>query len=116
MGRPARLLLLRIIATDRTFEQVSHRGTPCWEGKCIHCNRRLRLTLAGEPISRATVEHIRPRSHGGDDALTNLAVACSRCNHGKGARLDRRRRGDPRLEEVIAATLERRRSRWRDPD
>jgi HNH endonuclease len=33
------------------------------------------------------VEHIRPRQHGGDDSMQNLALACSNCNWNKGPNL-----------------------------
>ena len=32
----------------------------------------------------ATIEHITPRSQGGTDHITNLAVACNRCNNRRG--------------------------------
>ena len=105
--------LLWIAATDATFELDRERGVV--EGKCIHCRRRLRLRRDGTPISRATVEHIVARTHGGTDELENLAIACSACNAGKGHRLDVRRPDDPKLLEVQATLQRRRRERWRDP-
>ena len=36
---------------------------------------------------RHQIEHIVPRKHGGDDSLQNLALACIRCNLGKGPNL-----------------------------
>ena len=65
-------------------------------------------------ISRATIEHIFPQTHGGTDAIENLALACSRCNHGKGRRLDQRPLSDPKLQEVIARLRSRRQARWRE--
>lgn len=104
--------MLSIVHTDATFALAEVRGARAWVGKCIHCNTRLVVSLAGE--TDATVEHIVPKNHGGTDAPENLALACARCNQGKGVRIDARRRGDPRLEEVVAALLARRRERWRD--
>lgn len=38
--------------------------------------------------SRAdTVDHVRPRSRGGEHVWTNVVAACARCNHRKGDRL-----------------------------
>ncbi len=108
-------LILDIIATDRTFEQVWYRGREVWSGKCIHCNTRLQVSLDGVPISRATVEHIVPRTHGGDNTLENVALACARCNGGKGSRHDHKRFDDPRLQEIITRLQARRRKRWREP-
>jgi len=111
-----RKVILGIVATDKTFEKLEVRGSEVWRGKCIHCNSHLTVGADGDPISRATVEHILPRHHGGTDEARNLALACARCNHQKGARLDQRRRGDPTLEAVIATLQGRRLARWREPD
>lgn len=112
MGKAA--TVLAIVATDRTFERASWRGAEVWAGKCIHCNGHLYVALDGRPISRATIEHIVPRHHGGTDAIANLALACARCNGGKGARLDALTRDDPRLVAVIETLQARRQARWRD--
>lgn len=93
-----------------------HGEREAWRGKCIHCNAHLYVSLGGEPISRATIEHILPRSHGGTDAPENLALACARCNFQKGRRHDVRRKGDPRLMEIVEKLREKRRARWRDPE
>ncbi len=45
---------------------------------CQYCNRR------GE---RLTVDHVLPRSRGGDTSWTNVVAACLRCNLKKGSRL-----------------------------
>lgn len=116
MSRASRRhLILAIVATDATFERVSVRGADAWQGTCIHCRRRLLVGLDGEPLGDVTVEHILPRRHGGSDELDNLALACGRCNHQKGYRLDDRRADDPVLTRVIETLRQRRRARWRDP-
>jgi len=107
--------LLAIIATDTTFERAQAGAREVWSGKCLHCNARLMIGLDGEPISRATIEHILPKSHGGTDDLANLGIACARCNSEKGIRHDNKRKGDARLAEVVAKLAEKRRARWRDP-
>ena len=107
--------LLWIAATDNTFERVTVAGEDAISGKCIHCNRRLTLSPSGEPISRATIEHIVPRTHGGTDALDNLAIACARCNAGKGHRHDHKPWHDPKLQAVIETLTKRRAERWREP-
>ncbi|MDQ3034906.1 MAG: HNH endonuclease [Myxococcota bacterium] len=110
-GARARLVLA-IVETDRTFERRDVRGEQLWVGRCIHCSSALTVGPRGETYG-ATVEHIVARTHGGTDAIENVALACARCNHGKGVRLDRRRRDDPRVREVQARMLARRRERWR---
>lgn len=84
-------------------------------GKCIHCNRKLSLELDGSPVTHATLEHIVPRTHGGTGALDNLAIACFRCNSGKGHRLDARPADDPTLQRLISTLQARRQDRHRTP-
>ena len=108
-------LLLWCAATDRTFRRVDLGGTAALVGKCIHCGSKLALDLTGRPLSSASLEHIVPRTHGGNDALQNLAIACRRCNLQKGYRLDARPQSDPKLGEVIETLRRRRRERWRAP-
>lgn len=116
MGSAKRRRILDIVRTDRTFARADVRGEPVWLGKCLHCNAHLTVSSAGEPISRATIEHIVPRSGGGTDALENLALACARCNAGKGVRHDPDYHRDPEARALVERLLARRRERWRDPD
>lgn len=132
--------LLAVARTDRTFERcdVAHtaqggcvatslggprpaqrgelRGRPGWSGRCLHCKSRLVLEDDGTPVGEVTLEHIVPRSHGGTDDLENLGLACARCNHGKGVRIDRLPEHDERYQRVVGRLVEERRRRWRDPD
>ena len=108
--------ILSIVATDATFERTTVRGLDAWVGRCLFCKSKLTISLAGEPMSAATVEHIRPRNHGGDDSLGNLALACGPCNNEKGVRHDSSRRPSARAIEVIEGLLAERLRRWRDPE
>ncbi len=116
MARGKRQRILAIVATDSTFERSEWRGQPVWIGKCLHCGSHLVVGLDGEPLSRATIEHIVPRTHGGTDELANLALACARCNMQKGVRLDNRPASDPRAREIRERLLALRQSRWREPE
>jgi 5-methylcytosine-specific restriction endonuclease McrA len=116
MSRRRQRLILAIVATDASFSRRVVRGEELWVGRCIFCQGALTVTLEGELASRATVEHIHPRSHGGDDRVENLALACVGCNNEKGMRHDARPKGDARLAEVVARLKARRLERWRDPD
>lgn len=108
--------ILDIVATDNTFARSEQRGQTVWVGKCIHCNRRLVIDEDGTPLGQATIEHILPRNHGGNDEVENLALACAGCNFEKGRRHDIRRASDPRLMEIVDRLREIRRKRWRDPE
>ena len=48
----------------------------------------------------ASIEHIVPRTHGGDDSPENLALACARCNQEKGIHHDSKSLTDPRRLEL----------------
>ena len=108
-------LLLWCAATDRTWRLGRMGALRVLVGKCIHCGRKHVLDLTGCPISDATLEHIVPRHHGGDDSLENLAIACARCNAQKGYRHDCAPRDDPKLTQVIETLRQRRAERLRPP-
>jgi 5-methylcytosine-specific restriction endonuclease McrA len=107
--------ILWAAATDSTFEPAQLDGRTVLMGKCIHCNRKLVVELDGVAVGRVTVEHIVPRHHGGDDAVENLALACARCNAGKGVRHDLKRKDDPGLRHVVETLQARRKQRMRAP-
>lgn len=46
---------------------------------CQYCAKQL-------PPSELTLDHIHPRSRGGDSTWDNLVACCKRCNHRKGNR------------------------------
>ncbi|MFO7898387.1 MAG: HNH endonuclease [Planctomycetota bacterium] len=50
------------------------------DNRCQYCGRRF-------PTSELTLDHIVPRSRGGQATWTNLVCACTRCNVRKGGRL-----------------------------
>jgi 5-methylcytosine-specific restriction endonuclease McrA len=110
MSRKHRLAL-GVVATDTTFERTPTRDGDAHVGKCIHCGAKVTVALDGTLLGGATLEHIQPRAHEGGDDIENLAIACARCNAQKGVRHDSRRKGDPKLVELVARLLERRRSR-----
>ena len=107
--------LLWVAATDKTYALVKYGATSCLSGKCIHCQRKLLLETTGKPISDATLEHIKPRHHNGDNSIENLAIACGRCNDQKGYRHDCRKWADPTLQRVISLLSQRRKERMRPP-
>ena len=50
-------------------------------GICVYCE----LPMEGTGRFRATVDHIKPRSRGGSEAIENKVAACSWCNNQKGS-------------------------------
>ena len=75
MARRARALARK--AYDRSRLAEVQRWRCCW---CL-CEMR------GEQgyKNSATIEHITPRSCGGTDHISNLAIACNRCNNRRGS-------------------------------
>ncbi len=47
--------------------------------RCLYCGSREKLTI----------DHVIPKSRGGDDSWENLVSACTDCNHRKGNRTPR---------------------------
>jgi 5-methylcytosine-specific restriction endonuclease McrA len=108
------LRVLAIVATDRTYEPAMLDGERVWVGKCIHCNSKLTIADDGTPISRATIEHIWPRTHGGENDIENIALACAGCNRSK-SHHDRQHKANEKLGEIVEELRRRRADRWRDP-
>jgi 5-methylcytosine-specific restriction endonuclease McrA len=66
-----------------------------WQRKCAYCR------ATGVPLN---VEHIQPRSKGGTDRVSNLAIACIPCNQAKGNRpIEDFLAGKPKLLASILA-------------
>ena len=68
------------------------------------------MPQAAAPFLSFHVEHIIARQHGGDDALSNLALACPDCNAYKGPNLTSI---DPETGKVVAL-FNPRQSSWTD--
>ena len=52
------------------------------ENRCQYCGRRF-------PTSELSLDHVRPRSRGGDTSWANVVCACTACNKRKGGRTPR---------------------------
>lgn len=61
---------------------------------CEYC----RLPQAAAPVVRFQVEHVQAKQHEGGDSLSNLALACPRCNRFKGPNLSAI---DPRTKRIV---------------
>ena len=57
--------------------------------RCIYCGIRLGGKHQQHVMKKAdfTIDHIVPKSRGGNDTWSNTACACFRCNHRKGDRV-----------------------------
>jgi 5-methylcytosine-specific restriction endonuclease McrA len=51
--------------------KILHRDQYC----CYYCGQ-----------DATTVDHLLPRSKGGNDSMDNLVAACTKCNYAKGGR------------------------------
>jgi CRISPR/Cas system Type II protein with McrA/HNH and RuvC-like nuclease domain len=45
---------------------------------CVYCGETYEL-------HELTIDHVHPRSMGGEDITSNVVCACARCNQGKGS-------------------------------
>lgn len=75
---------------SETERQVQHRAA----GRCEFC--RMHESLQGATFH---IEHVIPRSRGGDSTLDNLAWACPGCSLRKS---DRIQAADPETDELVA--------------
>lgn len=74
-------------------------------GLCEYCQSQARFS--SDPFS---IEHITPRSRGGTEALSNLALSCQGCNNRKYTSVDA---FDP-VSGERAPLYHPRQQRWRD--
>lgn len=65
----ARIPLKNIVLSRKNILKRDHYA-------CVYCGSREKLTL----------DHVIPKSRGGEDTWENLVTACSLCNHKKGDR------------------------------
>lgn len=114
-------LLLSAVQTDTVAELTD--GT--WRTRCLHCRSALYVSDEGVPSNGATLEHIIPRSWfekraaadligdlSGPNDVRNLALACPRCNSGKGMGHDKAGPSDQRAREVVQALFDKRQARF----
>jgi 5-methylcytosine-specific restriction endonuclease McrA len=75
LGRPSVIVLHRYIKVPyREAANVTRRGVLRRDGhSCGYCGRHA-----------STVDHIQPRSSGGQDTWENLVACCLTCNNAKG--------------------------------
>ena len=78
--RPHVIRLLQYVRVPRAVKRrISRRALFARDGwKCVYCG-----TAAG----RLTLDHVIPRSKGGDSVWENVVTACAPCNLRKGDRL-----------------------------
>lgn len=73
-GRNTRNLLAQRRATLRKYQG----------NRCCWCGKAMQQTNPNK-WDYETLEHLRPRSRKGTDAITNLALAHKRCNEERGS-------------------------------
>lgn len=116
-----RELLIAAVTTDNQAELMD--GT--WRTRCLHCRSALYISDEGVTGNGATLEHIIPRSWfekrasadligdlTGPNDVRNLALACPRCNQGKGLAHDKAGPSDARAREVVMALFDKRQARF----
>ena len=78
--RPHVIRLVQYVRVPRTLQRkISRRALFARDGwRCMYC---------GEPGGKLTLDHVVPRSRGGDSVWENVVTACAPCNLRKGDRL-----------------------------
>jgi 5-methylcytosine-specific restriction endonuclease McrA len=79
------------IRRSRLRAAIAERdGLKCWLcGRVLWLGKGLPFgqkgpTGSGQPTGFATLDHIRPRAHGGKTEMANLKLACEPCNKKRG--------------------------------
>jgi 5-methylcytosine-specific restriction endonuclease McrA len=110
--RPSVIVLRRYVRVPYVRRiPVSRRGVLRRDAyRCAYC-----------PAAATTIDHVVPRSRGGQDSWENLVACCFRCNNVKGDRLLRdlgwSLRTTPRMPSGpawFAMGIEKRQSEWDD--
>lgn len=78
--RPHVIRLLQYVRVPRAIKRrISRRALFARDGwRCVYC---------GSASGRLTLDHVVPRSRGGDSVWENVVTACAPCNLRKGDRL-----------------------------
>lgn len=121
MRKTKQKLLVAACQTDTEAELVDGM----WRTRCLHCRSALYVSDEGVTNNGATLEHIIPKSWfekraaadligdlSGPDDVRNLALACPRCNQGKGLGHDKAGPSNPRAREVVQALFTKRHARF----
>ena len=54
-----------------------------WGNRCAYCDH---TPIDDDSLkTELTIDHVKPRSNGGEDRTTNCIPACKRCNQSKGS-------------------------------
>jgi 5-methylcytosine-specific restriction endonuclease McrA len=77
---PHVIRLVTYVRVPRAVQRkISRRALFARDGwKCVYC---------GTASTRLTLDHVVPRSRGGDSVWENVVTSCAPCNHRKGNRL-----------------------------
>jgi len=110
--RPSVIILTRYVRIPHSrLVPVSRRGVLRRDGNhCGYCGRHA-----------TTIDHVQPRSRGGQDSWENLVACCLACNNTKGDRTPqemgwplRIRPRAPHGASWVVRGIERPQSEWRD--
>ena len=72
---------LRVIDWDKYQVKKTHRNSVEEIRKVVFARDSYRCVYCGGPAEH--LDHIKPKSRGGPDVLTNLVASCARCNQSK---------------------------------
>ena len=93
---------------ERFAELRQRDGDNCWR-----CRRPMRFDLPPEHEKAPTIEHLMPKSRGGDGSLENLCLCHRRCNWDLGDNTPEVKERMRRKAEEAAAPAPKRRAAGR---
>ena len=75
------VIVLKTVVKFRFTTVACNRANAVWRDKnqCQYCSNHF-------PLSKLTMDHVLPKSRGGQNIWENLVAACKKCNQKKGSR------------------------------
>jgi 5-methylcytosine-specific restriction endonuclease McrA len=72
------------IVTEKFFRKFGQKAYS-FRQLCTFHNYKCQICFEQYPMSQLTIEHVKPKSKGGSNCVTNKTITCRRCNCRKGS-------------------------------
>lgn len=73
------------IITEKFFRRQPKRNIVTFHDLCVFYDFQCQICLSRFPSSQLSVEHVKPRSKGGGECVSNKTLTCRKCNCRKGS-------------------------------
>lgn len=68
------------IITEKFFRKYEQRKTVSFRDLCLIYDFKCQICLTRYPAAQLSIEHVKPRSRGGSESVSNKTLTCRRCN------------------------------------